>query len=389
MNPRALVIMIAGLMMISIKVFTQLAGSSQNISANVDNTYLREDARNIAETGVGIGIRKIANNPAWRDGIPSMNLFDGVASVTVQDTMYKGFSCVKVQCTGTIMAGTPEQHIETAVAYLYGDTIPTALQGALVVNHDVSQKGSFTVDGRDHDDNDNVLSRTGVLGIWTVGNVQSDDDHQVLGTNQETGDDNSHHVDTAVVVRNGSYSDDGEDDGGDDGEEGGSGGGSGSGNKPFPSSPDSIMSTCGEHFSEGTLKSIAQSHANGSQYVTDPTKLTYPLQGITYVELPAGGTWQPTNMSGCGTLIVHNGTHDACMQNAAGGTFKGIVMCDEINKINCEIDGTVFDMGSKNDDPADGTGKILFNRGECRTSTGQVARGMNSNGSSFSAIAWK
>ncbi len=49
-------------------------------------------------------------------------------------------------------------------------------------------------------------------------------------------------------------------------------------------------------FPSGFLKSYAQSGSGGSQYVTNPSSLTYPLTGVTYVEI--SGTWNSANITG-------------------------------------------------------------------------------------------
>src|SRR5262249_10808121 len=85
----------------------------------------------------------------------------------------------------------------------------------------------------------------------------------------------------------------------------------------FPTTPDSAFG-----FNEGTLKVMAKSGFAGSQYVTDPTKLRYPLSGVTYVELPTSSpsnTWSPnTSIKGQGIFIIHNSARNATIKNANG-----------------------------------------------------------------------
>jgi hypothetical protein len=55
---------------------------------------------------------------------------------------------------------------------------------------------------------------------------------------------------------------------------------------------------------------MAQSGKNGGQYTTNPGTLTFPLAGVTYVELPNGGLWQSIdfqNSSGVLSGTQYNG----------------------------------------------------------------------------------
>ncbi|MFC2140633.1 hypothetical protein ACFLQ1_02810, partial [Candidatus Auribacterota bacterium] len=60
------------------------------------------------------------------------------------------------------------------------------------------------------------------------------------------------------------------------------------------------------------------------------------MSGITYVKLgDNGGTsnWNPATIDGTGILVVHNDDFDAVMKNVMG-TFKGIVISDDMEHIN-------------------------------------------------------
>lgn len=70
MGGRALIIMIVGIVLISTNIFLQLTGASRNLAANTNRSYVREAAINIAQSGVSIGIRRLADDPTWRDGVP-------------------------------------------------------------------------------------------------------------------------------------------------------------------------------------------------------------------------------------------------------------------------------------------------------------------------------
>jgi hypothetical protein len=366
MSGRALIIMIVGMVLISTNIFLQLTGSSRDMSDNMNRTYVREAASNIAQSGVSIGVRRLVDDPLWRDGVPMMALLGGNAIITVRDTVYHTRPAIQVQCTGIMMYSLPDEHREVVTAYVYGDTIPHAVQAVLSTPHNVSQTGAFELDGRDHDRSGNHKPGSkGTKAVWT----ERDCEHTVGTRFHGEGDDGEDHddvdVDTTLVERGKTYP-----------------GG-------YPRTPDSIMTTCGHTFPEGTLKLVAKSHSGGSQYVTDPGLLTFPLKGVTYVDLPAGGTWNVANVTGSGLLIVHNSTRDACMKDANGGPFTGLVICDEIQHINATIVGAVISCGDDdNDNTASGSGQLLFSRDAIRSATTQAVHGACANkGSSKTVIA--
>ena len=92
---------------------------------------------------------------------------------------------------------------------------------------------------------------------------------------------------------------------------------------------------------------------NGSQYTTDPSTLTYPLRGITYVELPDMGSWSPIDFGlySSGILIVHNSQGNALMNNLNSGVFRGLIISDDMLHIHNLILGGVFLL---TDHPRDG-----------------------------------
>lgn len=77
---------------------------------------------------------------------------------------------------------------------------------------------------------------------------------------------------------------------------------------------------------------------------TGPPENGPPFHGIVYVN---GNYTQPPDGS-TGILIVHNASNTANLGNWNGGTFKGVVIADGINKINGNVTiiGAVFGWGT-------------------------------------------
>jgi hypothetical protein len=78
--------------------------------------------------------------------------------------------------------------------------------------------------------------------------------------------------------------------------------------------------------------------------VTPAQAPTSAFHGVLYVN---GNYAQPPDGS-TGTLIVHNATDNANLGNFNGGTFKGVIIADKIDKINgtAQIIGGIFGFGS-------------------------------------------
>jgi hypothetical protein len=145
----------------------------------------------------------------------------------------------------------------------------------------------------------------------------------------------------------------------------------------YPGTPDSVLGGARRGFPEGTLKAIAQSGVGGSQYVTNPSMLTYPLKGVTYVELPSGGTYKDMALNGSGILIVHNAAKNAQMRNIAPSTFTGLIIADDVIKIKNIIIGAV--VGLSSNPPSgkfigNGDGQVLYSSQAIRNALGSALR---------------
>jgi hypothetical protein len=165
----------------------------------------------------------------------------------------------------------------------------------------------------------------------------------------------------------------------------------------YPTSPDSAMGGSANGYPEGTLKTLAQSGISGSQYVTDPTVLSYPLRGITYVELPAGTVWAGKTgalVYGSGIVVVHNSAHNAAVKNLTGisgsGTFVGIIIADDIVHLHSEVIGAIIELTAY---PSEGScignsnGSLYFSRQAIADAINSFA-GSTGNGSLGGVVGW-
>ena len=130
----------------------------------------------------------------------------------------------------------------------------------------------------------------------------------------------------------------------------------------FPETPDRIFGGQQAGFPEGRLAEIALSGVGGSQYVTDPRDLTWPLRSLTYVDMPSSTRWTNIDFGESGgILVVHNTQADARMRRLRSGRFSGIIIADRIDRVNNEIMGAITLLREVSSTWR-GLGTILFSR---------------------------
>ncbi|MFQ5553660.1 MAG: hypothetical protein ACE5EW_08120, partial [Thermoplasmata archaeon] len=239
--------------------------------------------------------------------------------------------------------------------------IAPGARGAVTTRGRTRTNGNLQVDGRDHDSNGNLIAVNGTYGIFTADTYTQSGSTDVGGTDTGAAD----HVpdrpgDPSVILEN--YS------------------------GWMPTTPDEVMGGVSNGYPEGTLKSLAQSGVNGSQYVTDPAGLLFSLSGVTYVELPCGGEWEPANVDGSGVLVVHNSCNNAVIKDLDTGIFRGLLIVDDIVHIHTTIIGAVYSLTtapSSGNVLGNGSGEVLFSR------EALAAAMLGAASKSYSILAWR
>ncbi|MDD5713032.1 MAG: PilX N-terminal domain-containing pilus assembly protein, partial [Smithellaceae bacterium] len=267
---------------------------------------------------------------------------------------------VFVTCTGQINGGT--RKIQALL--LKTTPIPGGARAAVTANTDIATGGTLQVDGRDHDIDGNLLTSSllGKLGISTKRSYNQGGNSGVGGTgfeldisasalglkvNVEIG---THGFNASIVEQDASWD--------------------------APLSPDQALG-----LPEGTLLNVALSGAGGSRYVTDPLELDLPhtsLSGVTYVDLPSGSTWQAMDLGlSAGILIVHNSDGNAVLKNVNGGTFKGIVIADDVVHVHNTIIGSLISLTtnpSEGNVIGNGNGRILYSNAAINSALTSVTK---------------
>lgn len=364
MTGRAIIFLVVGVIIISAIILYNIEAASTGIVANFDNAYLSQSAQNLAESGVSMGLRQVANNATWRTGFSMMNFLGGKVSVRAFDTTFSGRQVIAVSATGITAYNTAQESRASSIAFVPAPLKPVSVKAAITTNAQTKNGGGLLIDGENHTTSGILIAGTGIFGLWTTNTLTSVGSSKIGGTSTGGVDHPPASSPDTSVIRTGQTYPGG-----------------------FPTSPDSVMGGTSSGYSEGTLKLIALNGTWGSQYVTDPSTLKYPLAGVTYVELVAGGTWSPT-LSGTGVLVVHNSTRDGQFKSPAGA-FTGLLVVDDITSLSgVNILGAVVQMTPNPKSVQIGTsnGSVIYSKQAILNATSNL--NSSGNGSAANVIGW-
>lgn len=328
------------LMVLTVAFIFAITSQSNNkrineVSDKAISYYSKNVSKNICNSASEMLLSSVADDENFRiSNLKTKDMLNGNVEYTLTDTNISSEDKIKI----TVRANYGGEEFKNILIASIPDKgfIPGAVKAAVSTNNNIKTLGTLVIDGRDHDENGNSIPGLGTLGIWTTGTLNQSGNSHIGGNNSSTDYIPSRPGNSNVIKTNQIWP-----------------GG-------YPNSPDKVMGGIDEGFPEGYLKSVAQSGSGGSQYVSDPKNLTYPLKGVTYVE--KSGTWNSANMNGSGILIVHNSSTNAIVKTPSG-TFKGLVIADDIDKVHGTIIGALVGLSPS---PASGNcigngkGKVLY-----------------------------
>ena len=280
-----MIIVLGGMFTFGISNITQNSNLHQGTQNTVDH-FSQSRASNIANSMADIILMRLANDFDYRVNTKTTEkLNDGTAVYVVEDALFDGDSVVKI-----IVAAEFEGVEKILTTYTNKPTsgwVPPVVRGAWTANGPLNNTISdMFIDGRDHDLNLNLLPETGVYGVSTSVKFINMENAAIGGTNNKV--DYPMTFPEAPEVIEEFY-----DWGG-----------------KFPESPDEALG-----LPEGTLKAAAKTGEYGSQYLLNPplsgkylTGLTYPISGITYIEVTNGKDYEIElqENGNSGILIFHN-----------------------------------------------------------------------------------
>jgi hypothetical protein len=288
-----MIIVLSGMVTFGISNITQNSTVSQGTENIVDN-FSNNRAHDIASSMTDILLMRIANDVEYRveTEVPPEDLDGGEATYTAENTFFEGDSLIKITVAAEFNDVT-----KTIITYTQKPTdgwVPPFVRGAWTANADLNNTISdMYIDGRDHDLNLNILPTTGVHGVSTSTTFVNVEGAEIGGTDSFIDYPMTFPESPEVIEENYDW------DGG------------------FPETPDGML-----NYPEGTLKAAAQSGEYGSQYLYNPGKvkignkwfidgLTYPLSGVTYIEL--------TNASGIELMLEQTGNSGIVVIHRDGG----------------------------------------------------------------------
>lgn len=339
-------ILIAGFAIIAATMKITFMGVGENSNEVSLGQFEERTARKIAHSATQMSLEQLKSDLDWREGYTEQEISDGIANVQIIDSETDttlGIDTVRVVSVGSIY--DYDETVITRAALGHPD-FPDNINAGITANSNVATLGNILVDGRDHDLMANLISNNGVYAIRTTA-AYFRGGSTALGGTRDNGNDygpvrNNY---DPIVEENMIWP----------------------GPGPYPTTPEEVLGGTAQGLWDGIMKEVAISGINGSQYVTDPAELTYPLHGITYVELPDGGEWNPVDFgegSG-GLLVVHNSQLNAAMKNLNAGTFAGFIIADDMVHIQATILGGAFLLSptpSEGNCIGNGTGRVLFSR---------------------------
>lgn len=364
MSGKAVLVLVVGIIIIVGTVMFNIEAASTRIVRNFGDYYQRQTTLNISQAGINLALAELTANRTWRAGYTKMKTSEGTVTVSLSEVILGGSNAVKVVSIGETDFGSSMSRRDTSVVYVRdGGWKPNSVRGLLTLLAAGAMNGNIEVDGRNYDLLGNLIAGTGVPGIWSTNPVFSiGGSATVGGTTGGIDYAPKKNPDPGAIALGQVYA-----------------GG-------FPTTPEAAFSgaTTGLALPDGALKAIAQSGFNGSQYVTDPSKLKYPLKGITYVELPIGSNWDAARVDGSGALIVHNAASNAQVKNAKG-LFKGLIVADDVVHYHGDLYGGMVLLGKVLGGNVFGNGvaRLRYSDMAIRMATGEVQDAMP-----LDIIAW-
>lgn len=305
-------IVVSGLVLTFGYINSNLNRANVDFVDNFVTQYEQKEAKMVAHSLANMALAALSDSAAWRTGYANVSIGGGTGWATLEDSATDTtLTAGQVRIT---VGGHSGEMADTVVALAVVPTVPPGVQGGITANSVVKTLGTLVIDGRDHDLNGNLVSGQGTMGVSTTQTFDQGGNSTGGGTTAGVDYMPSKPANPAIVEENAVY--------------------------VFPSNPDDVFG-----YAAGMLKTMAQSGANGGQYVTNPSNLTFPLSGVTYVELSNGGTWQSMSFGeSSGVLVVHNSWTNAAIKNLNSGTFKGLLIADDIEKVHMTIIGAAISL---------------------------------------------
>jgi len=325
MGKAILIVILGSIVLLSILNLSTNKHLNSDTQYSVD-FYADARAKNIACSMTQMLLSQIADNLTYETvGTQQASLFGGTAEFTVSRVFFEGDSLTKVYVQADYFGKE-----RTVTAYCKpGGWTPPFIRGAWTANADLDRTISdMDIDGRDYRLDGTIIPGNGVYGVSSSVSFFNTEDAEIGGTHNGV-DYPMTFPENPDIIELYDWS------------------------GHFPESPDEILG-----YPEGTLKAIAQSGIGGSQYVKNPIKdgksftgFTYPLSGVTYLELDNGveGEFLLKKKGNKGMLIVHGPNRSSRIigikyDATSDGVFTGLIVTDYSFHHHLDILGGVLQL---------------------------------------------
>ncbi len=323
MSKFILIIVVGGFIsygIISINLNNKITSGTENSV----KTFSTRQSRNIANSMAQMILSGINDSTSWRVTTPvDKNMFGGVATYSFVDTVIAGDSLIKISVTGKY--NDYQTNVTVFAEKPAAGFVPNVVRGAWTANGPLDNTISdMYIDGRDYDAFGLIIPGNGVYGVSTSVDFVNTQNAEIGGTNNGVDYPMQYPEDPNVIEENYNW------------------GGQ------FPTTPDAALG-----IPEGTLKSIAQSGEDGSQYVTDTKDLILPLSGVTYIEIPDGGHGgghhneekiDLKKTPSKGILVIHNpeGSTRIKQTKLKDYAFEGLIIGDYMFHFHLDVRGAII-----------------------------------------------
>ncbi|MFC2094134.1 hypothetical protein ACFLSH_00765 [Bacteroidota bacterium] len=326
------------IMILGAMVTFGISNISQNTTVNegtknvVDN-FANNRAHDIASSMSEILLLRIANDQTYRVNTRAKEeMFGGQAAYTVEDTFFDGDSLIKIIVAAEYFGA--EKIITTYIAKPTDGWVPPVIRGAWTANGNLNNTISdMYIDGRNHDFALNIIPNTGKAGVSTSTTFINVENAAIGGTNNFIDYPMTFPQVPEVIEENYYWG------------------------ETFPQTPDEILG-----YPEGTLKEAAKSGKSGSQYVLVPNDakkidgdlLTYPVSGVTYIEITNAKEYElKFEQSGNGGIVVvHKKNGGSRLKGVkynkdnSDGLLAGLLITDYSFHHHIDILGGVLQLSS-------------------------------------------
>jgi hypothetical protein len=338
---------LAGALLLAGTVAYNISYKSTELGVNSENAIARAKANEINNASIETAMRMLADNPTMRTPY-SKTMQGGTTTVTFRDTVIAGEAVIVALGKTSYLVGLDTGRAEATVAVSLKPSgfVPLTVRGAITAFGPIDDLiGDMYIDGREHDLHNVVVPNKGIFAVSTGASSFTNRIGAYLGGSYSQGESKRDHppaltVDMNIIETSSSWP------------------------HGWPTTPDAAV-----NLTEGTLKSIALSGVDGSQYITSNAswrtiriqgrdenyKFAPRMNGVTFIDVPPGTEWDNIALSkgSEGLMVFHSSSGDALWYRIAmenddrSESFKGLMIFDRIFHVHINVLGAMIALNPR------------------------------------------